>query len=209
MPNKELKKEYDKRRMACKISLNAKEYAVIELRMKDEGWENLSGYVKSKLFPSGSETEFKKTIRKLNEKPSKESEKDYAIILKNIMEELVKEIGYINYRFSYELRAFEATSGNNEGKEYLKRLNKLETIKNSVLDRTGEITSTLQSLLRMLHIKVEREREDSVRYVPTEELEKKIRSDWNDINSPEIHELARRYNREGRRRMGIVEKEQD
>lgn len=209
MPNKELQKEYEKRRIRCKLSFNGKEQSMLELGMKEEGWENIAGYVKSKLFPLGSETEFKKTIRKLNEKPSKETEKDYAIILKNLMEELVNEIGYINYRFSYELRAFETTSGNNEGKEYLKRLNKLETIKNSVLDRTGEITSTLQSLLRMMHIKVEREREDSVRYVPTEELEKKVRSDWNDINSPEIHELARRYNREGRRRMGIIEKEQD
>lgn len=208
MPNKELQKEYEKRRIRCKLSFNGKEQSMLELGMKEEGWENIAGYVKSKLFPSGSETEFKKAIRKLNEKPSKESEKDYAIILKNIMEELVREVGYINYRFSYEMRAFENSSGV-EGKEFLKRLNKLETIKNSVLDRTGEITSTLQSLLQMMHIKVEREREDSVRYVPTEELEKKVRSDWNDINSPEIHELARRYNREGRRRMGIVEKEQD
>lgn len=208
MASKELKKEYDKTRITCKVSFNAKEFSMLEIGMKEGGWENMAGYVKSKIFPDGAGSEFKKTIRKLNEKPLKESEKDYAIILKNIMGELVREVGYINYRFSYEMRAFE-NSSSVEGKEFLKRLNKLETIKNSVLDRTGEITSTLQSLLRMMHIKVEREREDSVRYVPTEELEKKVRSDWNDINSPEIHELARRYNREGRRRMGIVEKEQD
>lgn len=193
-----MKKEYDKRRLNLVVSLNHKEITILDEMMKKEGWENLSGFIKDKLFEGNSELKYQKVLREA-------TVEDNKAIIKNLMNELNNELGYLNYRFSYELEQLEK-SDKEGGQKMLKKISRMQEWKAAVVNRTEEITLYLESIMKLLNIKVEKERKEAVRYAPDSVLEKAAK-DWNDLDSPELHELVRRQHEELRKRQGIKENE--
>lgn len=198
MANKNLKKEYDKRRLIVLLTLNHKEVSVLDEMMSKEDWDNRAGFIKDKLFDGKLDIKFEKMIRESNSENIKN-------ILKNMIVELDNKIGYLNYRFAYELRELEKLSVDDDTK-LNKKLNKMKEWSAAVLGRTEEISDTLRNILRLMGIKVEKDRRESVRFATDEELEKASKN-WNDIHSPEIHELVRRQHEKFRKEQGVIDSE--
>lgn len=192
MTDKQLKKEYDKNRVQVLVWLNAKEKTVFDKLMEEEGWNNRSGFIKDRIFRGKLDTRYQKILLEADKE-------DTLKILKNQMTELVNTIGYLNYRFTYELDRIE-NSEDDDAKEKARRLNKMREWKTSVLGRTEDIASDLRAILGLVGVKIEKERSEQVRYAPDSLLEKATRN-WNDISSPEAHELARRQHEKLREKM--------
>ena len=198
MANKDLIKNYDKRRVQIKLWLNYKEASVLDEMMSKEDWDNRAGFIKEKIFDGKLDAKFEKMIRESNSENVKN-------ILKNMIVELDNKLGYLNYRFAYELRELEKLSADDDTK-LNKKLNKMKEWSAAVLGRTEEISDTLRNILRLMGIKVEKDRRESVRFATDEELEKASKN-WNDIHSPEIHELVRRQHEKFRKEQGVIDSE--
>ncbi len=198
MANKNLKKEYDKRRVLVMLGLNFKEASVLDEMMSKEDWGNRAGFIKDKIFAGSLDTKFEKMIRTADAESVK-------TILKNIIIELDNTLGYLNYRFTYELQELEKLNGE-ETAHLNKKINKMKEWKAAVIGRTDEISDTLRIILRQLGIKIEKDRREAVRFAPDEVL-KKAAKNWNDIHSPEIHELVRRQHEKFDKEEGNIDSE--
>ena len=180
MVDKELKKEYDKRRTNVLLTLNHKELTVLQKLMEKDGWCNRSGFIKEAIFGENINTKYKKVLRN-------GSDKDIVNAIHNLLQELVNDYGYINYRFNYELEKIEK----DDPKISQKKLNVLKAWRDDVAYTTEDTINVLMNVLKAQKIKVEIERQEAIRYAPDSVLKEKLK-DWNDISSPEIIELGRR-----------------
>ena len=192
MADKNIKKEYDKRRMHVYLWLNAKEAAVLEKLMSEDDWSNSAGFIKDRIFAGKLDTVYARMIREAKKD-------DIEIVLRSLMTELQNSLGYLNYRFTYELDKIEKLAADDKSKELRQNIAKMREWKNAVQGRTEQISENLEAIFRMLKIRFEKQRVESVRYATDEMLEKATR-DWNDTDSPEIHEIARRAHENLRRK---------
>ena len=83
------KKEYFKMsdRKVARIRLNAEERTLLQSMMRDDDWDNTSGYIKYKLF--GIDTE-----RKINELIKRKDIAELAILLRNEIMDLTEYFIY-------------------------------------------------------------------------------------------------------------------
>ena len=180
MIDKNLKKEYDKRRLILALSLSHKELTILDSMMEKDGWTNRSGFIKDMLFGENVDSKYARTLKK-------GSPKDIANAIQNLLQELVDEFGYLNYRYNAEIEKLEKEND----KRVHKKLSMLYGWQKNIRYYTDDMTNLLKAILKMLHIKAEIVQKDAIRHVPDSVLEEKIK-DWNDVDSPEIYELARR-----------------
>ena len=180
MIDKNLKKEYDKRRLILALSLSHKELTILDSMMEKDGWTNRSGFIKDMLFGENVDSKYARTLKK-------GSQKDTTNAIQNLLQELVDEFGYLNYRYNAEIEKLEKVSD----KRVQKKLSMLYGWQTNIRNYTDDMTDLLKAILKMLHIKAENVQKDAIRHVPDSVLEEKIK-DWNDVDSPEIYELARR-----------------
>lgn len=96
--DKENKKKYQKKMDASRICLrlNARERSVLENKMREEGWENMSGYIRYKLFGIEPDKEIKMLIR---------SKDPWAIanLLRNEVFELTEQYLYVVFRYNKDM----------------------------------------------------------------------------------------------------------
>lgn len=178
--DKKIKKEYDKRRTNVLLTMSHKELTVLESMMEKDGWTNRSGFIKDRLFGENIDSKYARTLKK-------GSQKDATNAIQNLLQELVDDFGYLNYRYNAEIEKLEKEND----KRVQKKISMLYGWQKNIRRHTDDITSLLEAILKMLHIKVEIEQKDAIRHVPDSVLEEKIK-DWNDVDSPELYELARR-----------------
>lgn len=96
--NKENSKEYfkTKNRSAFSIKLNPLEKTIIEKKMEEEGWQNISRFIKSKIFDRNPEEEIEKIINE--KKPA-----DIVNLLKNSVLELSRKTDYFRFRYEKDM----------------------------------------------------------------------------------------------------------
>jgi len=182
--DKILKQRYDRSRKIIPLRLSVKEQIFLERMMKDEDWENASGFIRYKLFREMEQTNFRKMIRRADND-------DIQIIMKTLLDNLSREIGYLNYRFNYELERLEENQGKFTERMAKKILWTMGQYRKNVMERTSYVLSDCEDILRSIGLKIEREQEESVRYAPDCVIDK-ARKDWNDTTSPEALEGVRR-----------------
>lgn len=192
MADKNLKTEYDKKKVQVKLQLNFKEKTILDSMMEKDGWQNTAGFIKDRLFGRSKDAKYVKILQE-------SKVEDYKKILANLIMEMNNVLGYLNYRFTYELDRIDRDEIEEEKKK-AKAQKLMRERKSAVLLRTEEMSTSIRSILHILGIKAEKEHEDALRYVPDSVLEKAA-SNWNDINSPEIHELVRRQHERIRQKM--------
>ena len=78
------------------ISFNAEERALLDSAMQKDGWENISGFVKYKLFGWEPHEKVKKLIKKKN--PD-----DILILLYNELKALNQKLEFINFRYNKDM----------------------------------------------------------------------------------------------------------
>lgn len=79
-----------------KLRLNAREKALLESTMRTEEWENISGFIKYKLFGWNPEEKLKNRLKK--------GDKETILsVLKNELEELNKNFAYIRFRYDKDM----------------------------------------------------------------------------------------------------------
>lgn len=93
------RKEYFHTKNVSKINIrvNSKEKAVLEARMKKEGWENLSGFVKYCLFGDNPEYKYKKLLKEDNQE-------QMAIVLNAMVHDLIVNLNYYRFRYERDMR---------------------------------------------------------------------------------------------------------
>jgi len=195
---KEIRKKYDasinNRRLArVPIRLNTEERIILEKKMKEEEWENAAGYIRSKVFPKNIKGEYEKILKSGDQKIVMPA-------LSVLMEELTKQIGYLNYRFDYSLSQLEKNCDLTNNIDARKMVMLLREYQQSILKRTEKITFDCETILRFLKIKFENTKKENIRYAP-ESVINKARKDWSDTRSPEALEGVRRDFEEYHRRM--------
>ena len=178
--DKKIKKEYDKRRTNVLLTMSHKELTVLESMMEKDGWTNRSGFIKDRLFGENIDSKYARTLKK-------GSQKDTPNAIQNLLQELVDEFGYLNYRYNAEIEKLEKVSD----KRVQKKISMLYGWQKNIRNYTDDMTSLLEAILKMLHIKVAIEQKEAIKHVPDSVLEEKAK-DWNDVDSPELYELARR-----------------
>ena len=111
MPIKDTKqkKEYfkSKDQMSVRIRLNSEEQSVLNSMMKEEGWENKSGYIKYILFGDDPEIRYDKIVKKKdpNEllKICAIQLRELNIFLKNIQFRYEKDMNRLNLEESVDI----------------------------------------------------------------------------------------------------------
>lgn len=116
--DEENKKKYQKKMDASRIHLrlNAREKSVLENKMKEEGWENMSGYIRCKLFGIEPDREVQKLI----------SSKDpwaIANLLRNMVFELTENYLYVKFRYNKDMAQLYREEGA-DVKEWARATNK-------------------------------------------------------------------------------------
>ena len=98
--DKEAKKAYFKRansnRKAINIRLRQEEVSLLQIQMKNEGWGNMSAYIRYKIFGADPE-------EKLDNVISKADKEDIEILLRNEVLRLVDQFEYFRQRYNKDM----------------------------------------------------------------------------------------------------------
>lgn len=95
----EIKKAYHRQRdkSVIKIRVNAAEKTLLDIAMKDEDWENVSGFIKYRLFGFEPDEAVRKIIK---EKDKGKTE----ILLYNELKELNANLAFFKFRYDKDMR---------------------------------------------------------------------------------------------------------
>lgn len=180
--NKDLKKEYDKTFRNLVIRLSIEEDIVLKKMMSDEEWVNTSGFIKEKVFGNRVNTEYARIIRNAEKK-------DITTLMQVLMDALVKQLAYLNYRFEYELQ--DLKNHNDMNGELRKRLIKrMSECRWDVLERTEHIVRDCDKILQRLNIQVKKRELNNLEQLPDSEIERALNG--NNTRTPEAYEAVRR-----------------
>lgn len=115
--DKEEKKQYQKKADASRVHLriNANERALLEAQMHKEHWDNMSAYIRYKLFGTN-------TKRKVNELVKNKDAWEIGNLLRNQVFELTEHYMYIRFRYNKDMIQLYREEGA-DVKEWAKRTN--------------------------------------------------------------------------------------
>ena len=181
---KEFKKFYDSKKKRLTVSLNPKEKSLLDSMMKKDDWENVSGFVKYKLFGFTYEKKYRNAINSADEELLKK-------ILINLISDLNDHLDYINARFSRELELLKETEAMINARAISKWVSLLKNWNDSIEQKTERLFYDYKYLLARVDVIVEKKKQDYLRSIPESVLEVYARN-WNDTNSPELLEYIRR-----------------
>ena len=181
---KEFKKFYDSKKKRLTVSLNPKEKSLLDSMMKKDDWENVSGFVKYKLFGFTYEKKYRNAINSADEELLKK-------ILINLISDLNDHLDYINARFSRELELLKETEAMINARAISKWVSLLKNWNDSIEQKTERLFYDYKYLLARVDVIVEKKKQDYLRSIPDSVLEVYARN-WNDTNSPELLEYIRR-----------------
>lgn len=218
-----LKQKYDKKLERLALNFNEEERAVLEKMRLKEDWENISGYIKYKIFGYDTETEYKKLL-------TTRKKEDIYIVMKSLMDALNKNLEYLRYKINTEIDRFNKQHSDYEQQLAIKaaealelynrktgtnvkfkmedlaytiaRLDRIDVKKQigilnnwreSIEKKMDKMFHDCQVILRSIDIAVEKGEIDPMSLLTDEELEP-YGNDFSNTNSPEAREFYRRAN---------------
>ena len=97
--DKQIAKEYRKmiKKRVVTISFNAEEKTLLDVAMNKEGWDNVSGFIKHKLFGLAIDEKIQKLTT--SKRP-----KEVPILLFNELKQLNEQLTFQNYRYEKDMQ---------------------------------------------------------------------------------------------------------
>ena len=123
------------------IRLSVEELMLLQEAMKDEGWDNVSGFIKHKIFGFDYE-------RESNKKIATRETKAIGSLLLNATLELAGQIEYLNYRYNRDMQQL----WREEGTDWKKWANATKKWHNNMLEKTEETLTLIRRVCEILNI---------------------------------------------------------
>ena len=175
--NKRKRKEYDKSNKVLSFKANFKEQILLKQMMQEEGWSNLSAFIKDKLFGESSDMKYEKLLSK----PKKE---DLPIIMTVLLEELNRKLDYINYRFDDEVEEFKRQTKELDKKSAARWFSFLFDWKKEIGVYGDELMTACSKILHSMDIDFKKTKFSKNETIPKHVLERASKN-WNDTLSDE------------------------
>ena len=126
---------------AVPIRFNPKERTLLQEAMINEDWDNLSGFIKSKLFGVDCEKKVDDLVA------SRESESIGRLLL-NATLDLAGQIEYLNYRYNRDMQQL----WREEGTDWKKWAKATKQWHNNMLEKTEEALTLIRRVCEILNI---------------------------------------------------------
>lgn len=184
----EKRKEYEKSLKKISLRLSAREKIALYKLMKDDGWTNVAGFIKDKIFGGKDGYIYEKTVKNADKK-------DIEKILSVYVTQLFRELRYIKWKYESDLKMIKETSEGMDSKKIEKWIFRMEEWRKDINRSLGSVEQQIEDICANIGDTLWDAKMRELRTVSTEEL--RARVPWWDSVSPEAHELARRVIEEG------------
>ena len=179
----EKRKEYEKSLKKISLRLSAREKIALYKLMKDDGWTNVAGFIKDKIFNGKDGYIYEKTVKNADKK-------DIEKILSVYVTQLFRELRYIKWKYESDLKMIKEASGEMDSKKIEKWIYRMEDWRKDIYRSLGSVEQQIEDICANIGETLWDAKMRELRTVSTEELRAKV--PWWDSVSPEAHELARR-----------------
>lgn len=184
----EKRKEYEKSLKKISLRLSAREKIALYKLMKDDGWTNVAGFIKDKIFGGKDGYIYEKTVKNADKK-------DIEKILSVYVTQLFRELRYIKWKYESDLKMIKEASEGMDSKKIEKWIFRMEEWRKDINRSLGSVEQQIEDICANIGDTLWDAKMRELRTVSTEEL--RARVPWWDSVSPEAHELARRVIEEG------------
>ena len=184
----EKRKEYEKSLKKISLRLSAREKIALYKLMKDDGWTNVAGFIKDKIFGGKDGYIYEKTVKNADKK-------DIEKILSVYVTQLFRELRYIKWKYESDLKMIKEASEGMDSKKIEKWIYRMEDWRKDIYRSLGSVEQQIEDICANIGETLWDAKMRELRTVSTEEL--RARVPWWDSVSPEAHELARRVIEEG------------
>ena len=184
----ERRREYDKSLEKVTIRLSAREKIALYKLMKDDGWTNVAGFIKDKIFGGKDGYIYEKTVKNADKK-------DIEKMLSVYVTQLFREFRYIKWKYESDLKIIKEASKGMDSKKIEKWIFRMEEWSKDINRSLGNVEQQIEDICVNIGETLWDAKMRELRTVSTEEL--RARVPWWDSVSPEAHELARRVIEEG------------
>lgn len=184
----EKRKEYEKSLKKISLRLSAREKIALYKLMKDDGWTNVAGFIKDKIFGGKDGYIYEKTVKNADKK-------DIEKILSVYVTQLFRELRYIKWKYESDLKMIKEASEGMDSKKIEKWIFRMEDWRKDIYRSLGNVEQQIEDICANIGETLWDAKMRELRTVSTEEL--RARVPWWDSVSPEAHELARRVIEEG------------
>lgn len=184
----EKRKEYEKSLKKISLRLSAREKIALYKLMKDDGWTNVAGFIKDKIFGGKDGYIYEKTVKNADKK-------DIEKILSVYVTQLFRELRYIKWKYESDLKMIKEASEGMDSKKIEKWIFRMEEWRKDINRSLGSVEQQIFDICVNIGDTLWEAKMRELRTVSTEEL--RARVPWWDSVSPEAHELARRVIEEG------------
>ena len=184
----EKRKEYEKSLKKISLRLSAREKIALYKLMKDDGWTNVAGFIKDKIFGGKDGYIYEKTVKNADKK-------DIEKILSVYVTQLFRELRYIKWKYESDLKMIKEASEDMDSKKIEKWIFRMEEWRKDINRSLGSVEQQIEDICVNIGETLWDAKMRELRTVSTEEL--RARVPWWDSVSPEAHELARRVIEEG------------
>ena len=190
---KELRREYKRTRQNFneQVNFNAAEHATLAGMMAKEGWTNVSGFIKDKLFGTvGADLKLRRTARSSDKAPAREILAD--LLLNNYaMHE------YINIRNRrngeiFQRMAKEATGSEEKARWAAAFAEEMVKAMDDGRQIDGAYLTYLDEIAKALGTEVKIDKKTYLRALPDEEIDAYLKENWKDTISDYNDEKIRR-----------------
>ena len=179
----EKRKEYEKSLKKISLRLSAREKIALYKLMKDDGWTNVAGFIKDKIFNGKDGYIYEKTVKNADKK-------DIEKILSVYVTQRFRELRYIKWKYESDLKMIKEASGEMDSKKIEKWIYRMEDWRKDIYRSLGSVEQQIEDICANIGETLWDAKMRELRTVSTEELRAKV--PWWDSVSPEAHELARR-----------------
>lgn len=202
---KEMRRSYKKSRQNFneQVNFNAQEHALLKGMMAKEGWTNVSGFIKEKLFGAGgAEGKFRKTISGEDRTPAIE-------VLKDLLMNNYAMHEYINIRNRRNGEVFqrlvkEATGDEEKVRWAAQFASDMMKTMDDGRQIDGAFLVFLDEIAKALGIEVKIDRKTYLRALPDEEIDAYLKENWKDTMSEYNDEKIRRLQEKEKQKTGKV-----
>lgn len=184
----EKRKEYERSLKKISLRLSAREKIALYKLMKDDGWTNVAGFIKDKIFGGKDGYIYEKTVKNADKK-------DIEKILSVYVTQLFRELRYIKWKYESDLKMIKEASEGMDSKKIEKWIFRMEEWRKDINRSLGSVEQQIEDICVNIGETLWDAKMRELRTVSTEEL--RARVPWWDSVSPEAHELARRVIEEG------------
>ena len=184
----EKRKEYEKSLKKISLRLSAREKIALYKLMKDDGWTNVAGFIKDKIFGGKDGYIYEKTVKNADKK-------DIEKMLSVYVPQLFRELRYIKWKYESDLKMIKEASEGMDSKKIEKWIFRMEEWRKDINRSLGSVEQQIEDICANIGETLWDAKMRELRTVSTEEL--RARVPWWDSVSPEAHELARRVIEEG------------